>query len=382
MALPTDQNTAAASLSETSRKMLALGEQVFAEWEKKVKASIEQADRLPEPILFNTLPAFYDNMAEAISAGYPGPLATATTTVAMEHGGERARLTGYNPDALICEYQILRSVIMDVFKREDVRLTDEQMLIINASIDTAIRESVSAYTLAHAAIRERFMATLTHDLRNPMAAVMATADLILRTSDSVRIQELAKRILKNNRQMDCMVQNLLDIIIFQNGERLQLDISSVHIGDVIKDVCEQFTDAFGARFKLDVEPVQGYWSRDALRRALDNLVSNALKYGEPDAPVSIRTSALHGNLVLSVHNEGDPIPPDEIESIFQIFRRAAARNQNKKGWGIGLPFVRTVAESHGGSVVVDTAPERGTTFTLDLPLDARPYQNAPILASE
>src|SRR5947209_2182872 len=100
MALPTDQNTAAAGLSETSRKMLALGEQVFAEWEKKVKASIEQAGRLPEPILFNTLPAFYDNLAEAISAGDAGSPATATTTVAMEHGGERARLTGYNPDAV------------------------------------------------------------------------------------------------------------------------------------------------------------------------------------------------------------------------------------------------------------------------------------------
>jgi signal transduction histidine kinase len=85
-------------------------------------------------------------------------------------------------------------------------------------------------------------------------------------------------------------------------------------------------------------------------------------------------------MLLSVHNEGEPIPPEQIECIFQVFRRTvAAKEGNKEGWGIGLPYVRNVAESHGGSVAVDSAINRGTTFTIDIPLDSRAYQDAPTL---
>jgi signal transduction histidine kinase len=85
-------------------------------------------------------------------------------------------------------------------------------------------------------------------------------------------------------------------------------------------------------------------------------------------------------VIISVHNEGDPIPPDQIETVFQVFHRAkAAKEGNRPGWGIGLPYVRSVAESHGGSIGVDSSAERGTTFGIDLPVDARPFQNAPTL---
>jgi len=85
-------------------------------------------------------------------------------------------------------------------------------------------------------------------------------------------------------------------------------------------------------------------------------------------------------MILTVHNEGEPIPADQFESIFQVFRRAdAAKEGGKDGWGIGLPYVRSVAESHGGSVAVDSAVRRGTTFTIDIPVDSRPFQDAPTL---
>jgi signal transduction histidine kinase len=88
-------------------------------------------------------------------------------------------------------------------------------------------------------------------------------------------------------------------------------------------------------------------------------------------------------MLLSVHNEGEPIPLEQIECIFQVFRRAvAAKEGNKEGWGIGLPYVRNVAESHGGSVAVDSAAGRGTTFLIDIPTDSRPFQNAPTLGGK
>ncbi|HEX8885068.1 MAG TPA: ATP-binding protein, partial [Noviherbaspirillum sp.] len=127
-------------------------------------------------------------------------------------------------------------------------------------------------------------------------------------------------------------------------------------------------------------PVEGWWDRDAMRRVVENLVGNALKYGRPGAPVRIAIDSQHERMLLTVHNEGEPIPAEQLETVFQVFRRAeAAKDGEKRGWGIGLPYVRSVAESHGGSVQLDSGVGRGTTLAIDIPIDARPYQNAPTL---
>jgi signal transduction histidine kinase len=113
---------------------------------------------------------------------------------------------------------------------------------------------------------------------------------------------------------------------------------------------------------------------------VENIMDNAVKYGTPDTPIVIKIDSVGGRTILSVHNEGEPIPPDEMESVFQVFRRAnAAKEENIGGWGRGLPYVRSVAESHGGSVAVDSESGRGTTLVIDIPSDARPYQNARTL---
>ena len=104
-----------------------------------------------------------------------------------------------------------------------------------------------------------------------------------------------------------------------------------------------------------------------------------MKYGSADRPITITVRAVAGRAMVSVHNFGSYIPPEELELLFQPFRRAnQARKSGERGWGLGLTLVRGVAESHGGSIGVDSLPERGTTFVIDIPLDARPFQDAPI----
>ena len=109
----------------------------------------------------------------------------------------------------------------------------------------------------------------------------------------------------------------------------------------------------------------------SLKRVLENLVSNARKYGDPARPITVRVSQSDSQMLLAVHNEGNPIPEPELERLFQALHRI--EDVKVKGWGLGLPYVRHVAESHGGSVVVDSAEQRGTTLTVSLPVDARPY---------
>ena len=114
----------------------------------------------------------------------------------------------------------------------------------------------------------------------------------------------------------------------------------------------------------------GRWSCDELRRALWNLVVNAVKYGRDDTPITIRIERYGDRARLSVHNFGDPIPPENRERIFDVFMQRTGAPQAEDGWGLGLALVRGCAQAHGGEVVVDSSLAAGTTFTIDLPLDA------------
>jgi signal transduction histidine kinase len=380
MTLATDQNLDSHRLSPTARRMLELRDDVLWEWAERVRQSLKEAEQLPHPILINTFPSLYDNIAEAVTPGYPRATGNESNTVASEHGGERARLTNYNVHSVIFEYQILRWTIFDVLKANDVQLNDDETYRINASIDGSVREAVNAFALVQLALRERFIAALTHDLRNPLSNAQLAAQLIEQLSDTDRIKEFAGQIVANLQRMDGMIQDLLDAAKFQSGERLQLRLEEFDMQELAKEVCGQFTFAHGPRFQLIARSARVWWDREAIKRAMENLLGNALKYGSPDTPVRIKIDPVHGRVVLSVHNEGESIPKEQIESIFQVFQRATAATEgNKEGWGIGLPYVRSVAESHGGSIEADSAEHRGTTFLMSMPADARPYQHGPTL---
>jgi signal transduction histidine kinase len=193
-------------------------------------------------------------------------------------------------------------------------------------------------------------------------------------------QASAKTILKNTQRMDKMLHELLDGLTFQGGSRLSLNLTCFDMLALAQEVAEQFEIQHGSRFKVIGAPAEVLWSREEIKRALENLVGNAVKYGSAITPISIRLQPVDSRLIVSVHNAGNPIPPGEIEDVFQVFARAqAAKEGHKEGWGIGLAFVREVAESHGGSCGVDSSLARGTTFTIDMPVDAGPFQNAKIL---
>jgi signal transduction histidine kinase len=378
MDLGSSPNEIPGTLSATALRMLELRDVVFFEWERRLRATVDHARELPHPILINTFPAYYENLAQAISPDFPRR--SATDTLAFEHGGERARLTDYTPQSVIAEYQLLRWTILDVLRTHDVHLTAEEFYTLSSFIDTSVRESATAYAFAQATLRERFVAALAHDLRNPLNNIISAAELILRLDDLDKIRGLARKLIDNGHRKDRMTKDMLDCMQFQNGERLRLNLSQVDILEVAREICEQAASNGDSRIELIGESTTGWWDREALKRALENLVGNAMKYGSADTPIRITISAAHERAIFTVHNWGEPVEPGQMEAIFQIFKRAeAAKSGKRQGWGIGLPYVRSVAESHGGSVGIDSSAERGTAFLIDIPLDARPFQNKPTL---
>jgi signal transduction histidine kinase len=380
MNVPSDSIDLKNITGAAARKLLELREEILAAWGEEARREVQTAKLLDRPILFNAVPPFIDNLIEALSLEHPRDLATTGTSAAKEHGGERARLTRYGPEQLIHEYQILRDIILNKLSTSGC-LTEKDQHVIQKSFDQAIQESMVAFFLVHSKIREQFVASLGHDLRNPLGAAKMSAELICRVVEDIRDEELredikglAQRVVNNTRRADRMIQDLLDASVVQVGEKLPLKISECDILSIVRDVVVDLPITEQRRVHINGGAVRGCWDGNALRRAIENVVSNAFKYGTLSTPISIRIATINERMILSVHNEGKHIPIEEQETLFQPFRRSqAAKESGKRGWGIGLALVRGVAEGHGGSVVIDSLPGSGTTFLIDIPVDARPY---------
>jgi len=370
--LATDQNMDGEGLSRTAQELLSLREAVLDHWEAAVRAEIKGAAELLGPALTDNLPSLYDNLAEVISPGRARDTATQYTTAAMSHGSERARLTCFGPDEVLREYQLFRDAIRDVAQAHGMTWPAQAWAAISRSIEIAACESLREFAATHEALRRRVAAALSHDMRAPLAVIATGAQLIALTGDMEVARRSADKIRRHATRLESMMGELLDALTVLREELPPLALSRFDMLQLAQEVGRQFGEHGGGTFTVSVtgDSVEGTWCAPALRRALENLVSNAVKYGA-GGEIRIATSTTRGRLSLSVHNSGPAIPEERRERIFgYLFRYGGPETA---GWGIGLPFVRDVAESHGGSVSVDSSDENGTTFTIDIPVDCRPF---------
>jgi signal transduction histidine kinase len=375
MTLATDQNTDERSLSATSQAMLAMRNEVFDLWEASVRASIDEAAGVSGPLLTNTLPAFYDNIAEALTPAYPRDDGASGTTSMSAHGGERARMTPFRADQVVLEYQLFRDAIADAAQQRQLCFTAAEWRVVELSVDVALRDAIREFSLIHERIRERLAATLSHDMRNPLSLILGASQLIAFSPDLQTAHRTAAKIEAGARRLDQMVTQLVDALTFERTDQLPMVLSEFDIQTLLDTVAQDFNRDGQPAVAIQTSPIIGHWCRNSLHRAVENLLTNAIKYGD-GRQVRIKADAIRGRLMLSVHNEGAPIAADQQERIFAYLRREG-EGKAGSGWGIGLPFVRSVAEGHGGSVAVDSAPDRGTTFIIDIPLDCRPLVPAP-----
>ena len=365
-------------LSPTTRAMLTLRAQVMEQWMANVRKTVLQARGLAVPILENTLPAYYDTLAALLTPGYSARAHNDLGAVASEHGGERARMTVYDATALIHELQIFRDTLFAALEQAGVALTQDERTIVVASIDATIRESANSFAVVQAALREQYVAAVAHDLRTPLSTAQMAAQMIEHTSNEETVKRYAGKIVASTQRIDVMTRELLDRISFSKTGPFPLDLSYVDMTDVAREVAQYAQSFHAVELELEVEPVKGWWCRESMQRAVENLVNNAIKYGS-NAPIRLAVTTTTERVQVLVHNRGAPIAPEDSESIFQLFRRAGNQEAGE-GWGVGLPYVRRVAEAHGGSVLMSSSEEEGTSFVIDVPADARPFAGAPTAA--
>lgn len=369
MTLATDQNLNDDGLSGTGKKFIALRDSTMTRWEREVRSRVAGADELRSPVLTNTLPAFFDNIAEALSPNHGRIDGTSDTNAAAAHGSERARMTSFGPDQVIHEYQILReSIAVEAQGRLD--LTASEWAIVDRSINRAVREAVREFVSIQDDLRQKLAAALSHDMRTPLGVIMNGAEIVEIAPDLDMARRAARKISTNARRLQEMMEELLDALTSKGGDQLPLTLSSFDIADLVSEVSLQYKRTGAADMTMVLDPVEGFWCHGSMRRALENLINNAEKYGDGSG-VSVKSAQTRGRLMLSVNNKGIPIPKERHGIIFDYLTREDPHAT--VGWGVGLPFVKRVAESHGGTVAVDSSADMGTTFLIDIPVDCRPY---------
>lgn len=221
-------------------------------------------------------------------------------------------------------------------------------------------------------LRERFISSLTHDLRTPLTAAKINAQLLSRqVSEPERAKVLGSRVVQSLDRADRMIRDLLDAHRISANKKLPLSLEAADLAELAKKCLEEAALVFGPRFLFrgEAENVHGYWDVAYLRRLLENLLSNAAKYGRPGSQITLSILPCgRSEVKLLVHNLGEPMK--NVKDAFQLFHRME-NARDTPGWGIGLTLVKGVAESHGGFVSVESSREAGTTFCITLPLDAR-----------
>lgn len=372
-------------------------EKIISRWKERVKSVVPAASDHSELALLDRLPDFIENLINAILHGHKDENEIASNELGCEHGKQRAQLSGYSLKQVITEYHLLKKVIFEIVGAQGL-LTPEGKNIIQEVFDVGIMEAAIQFTDFRGAeakqdltiskenerelqvqrdLREQFVFTLSHDLRTPLTSAKMQAQLLMRKHNDENTLQALHKIIDRLDSADEMIENLLDASRIKAGEHLPLDINECHLEEIVKRTIEDMSISNGDRFVFKATGnFNGHWSCSGLRRILENLCNNAVKYGAAQTPITISLKELPGNQIsISVHNEGNPIPIDEQKTIFDPFRRSKTADFGKqKGWGLGLTLVRGIAEAHGGHTEVESSLEDGTTFSVMLPFDARPFQ--------
>jgi signal transduction histidine kinase len=364
-------------MANASELLLSNKSKIMKNWEERANNEVLAAFKLESLALRDSLPELLSQISTALSTTIDRTAARVrwdrkeSLRIGQKHGHERAVSQDYTMDQMIFEYHILREVICDVME-EDQPLSPVEREVIVCAIEQSVNDAATQFSETLRNVQERLASTLTHDLRGPIVVAKMTAQLILRKpGDADNTVKSANRICESMDRLDSMIHDLLDASVIRAGERLPLKVEEFDLNALIEESADEFNIMHGNRVKVVMASAhKGFWSKSGIRRILDNLVTNAVKYGDPNTPITITLGESGSKVILSVHNEGKAIPVAAQSILFQPFRRIETEKM-KTGWGLGLTVVKGVTEAHGGIVRVESLDDVGTTFIIELPIDAR-----------
>jgi signal transduction histidine kinase len=247
-----------------------------------------------------------------------------------------------------------------------------------------IRALVKLYTRGQQVERERrehiaqmkdlFLGAVGHDLRNPLNAILLSAQSLQRegsgqgSAGQGSAGVYAARIVRTSKRMQRIIDDVLDLTREHFAGGIRLEVGRADLAVIGGTVIDEYRVANPTRdLRLEVTgDVTGTWDAGRLARVFGNLVGNAVNHGRREGPITVRVEGRGDEVFVSVHNQGDAIDPSVLETIFEPFQRG---EDSPRGLGLGLHIVREIVRAHGGVIDVRSSAE-GTTFSARLPRSA------------
>lgn len=216
----------------------------------------------------------------------------------------------------------------------------------------------------------RFSEDLAHEMRTPLSNLMGHTQQSLRHGRTV--DEYQNLLVSNQEEYERLARMIDSMLFLARTEQSHISIKPerVDLPELSAQLCEYFEGVAQERDIQLIDQTNGELVADPIliRRALANLLANALRHGTPGTAVTITSAIRESMLELSVHNQGDPIGAEHLPRLFERFYRCdPSRNQPDDSGGLGLAIVRSIMQVHGGRVSVDSSV-RGTSFCLEFPL--------------
>ncbi|MCP3140901.1 GAF domain-containing sensor histidine kinase [Pyxidicoccus xibeiensis] len=242
-------------------------------------------------------------------------------------------------------------------------------------LDELGRRDAQLFSAQEAAqLREQLIGIVSHDLRNPLNAITLSAATLLRRTDlDDRARSGLGRILESANRANRLIRDLLDFTQARMGKTLPVKPQAMDLQVIAQQVVAEVSLAAPER-RFEVEgphDVWGSWDSDRISQVLTNLLTNAVQYSPPGTPIRVKTEAEERGVVLSVSNEGPPIPAQVLPGLFEPMTRGTDGGGERRSIGLGLFIVDQIVRAHGGSVEVVSTHDAGTTFRVRLPRDAQ-----------
>jgi two-component system, sensor histidine kinase and response regulator len=218
-----------------------------------------------------------------------------------------------------------------------------------------------------ARLNELFAATLGHDLRNPLGAMLMSATIVSRKLEDESLRRAIGRILTAGNRMNHMITELLDFTRARAPNGLRMECARTDVAMVFRHALDEVSEGFaGRRASFEAKgDTRGWWDPSRLAQVASNLVDNAFRMGTPEGDVEVRIDGDDSARVTVEVRSAGSVPPEQLALVFEPFQGGDLHNR-RGGLGLGLFITREIAAAHGGTVDVRSADD-AMIFSLRLP---------------
>ena len=341
----------------------------------------------PDRAVADHIPALFDALTDLLSRDTRGedieaPMDDAAVAAAARSHAQMRFEQSLGPVAIATEFRLLRQEVSRALRiqLDEATAIDDvvsSLAVVNDALDGATALALSALTDRIEIVREDFLATTLHDVRQPIVLIQASLILAARwirrePLDLVQLTETLDGALVATHEMSHLIETLSDASRVEMGA-LDVIPEPLAVREIVNDVLDTLDPANGSRVILDESLASDavvYWDRQSIRRVLTNLLTNALKYSPHESPVTVSVRQDGANIEIAVRDEGMGLLPEEKALLFQRYSRSPeARSRGLPGLGLGLFACKGLVEAHGGRIALESdGRDQGTTARVLLPI--------------